>query len=86
MPIVRTFGRVERKDPLLSSIAKMIANDLSKDYADCAVEILCSGSADDYADWITIGIQTTNERRIEHCAEAFAKRLTRFGAVLLSPR
>ena len=64
----------------------MVATDLSKDYADCAVEILCSGSADDYADWVTVGIETENDRRIEHCAEAFAKRLTRFGAVLLSRR
>jgi hypothetical protein len=35
---------------------------------------------------VTIGIQTKNDKRIEHCAEAFAKRLTRFGAVLLSAR
>jgi hypothetical protein len=86
MSVVRTFGRVERRDPPLSAVAQLVAEDMSSEFGECTVEIMCSGSADDYSDWITVAIRTKDVTRSERCIEAFAKRITRFGAVLLSSR
>lgn len=84
MPVVRTFGRVERTNPPLSVVAQRVADDISIDFADCSVEIMCGGSAEDYADWITIAIRTKDTSQRERCIEAFSAGIARFGAVLLS--
>jgi hypothetical protein len=81
MIVCRSFGRKVRKEPLLATEAMRLAKELADER--CAVRLLANGSAADYDDWIAVCFDSPSEPQAIRCADAFSKKITRLGAVLL---
>ena len=83
MASVRSFGRIRARTPSLVESTDSVAADFASRGRRCTIEVLASGSSDDYAEWIIVRIHARKAIDADRCLEVLTAALTRRGAALL---
>jgi hypothetical protein len=84
MPIVRSFGTLDRQNSSLASLALTVATDEAFRRARCEVKIVASGNSDDYNDWIVVLFTAPTAILEVRCAEIFAMKMSRHGVTQIT--
>ncbi len=80
MPVVRSFGTLDRNEPQLAALALTIASDEAFRRAKCEIKVIAFGSSDDYNDWVILLFTAPSSITEVRCAELFAMKVSRHGA------
>jgi hypothetical protein len=83
MPAVRFFGRTVAKTPSLVASTQVIAEDFTRRGVRCTIELLATGSSDDFADWIIVRIGGEQDAQSTNHMDLFTAAITRRGASFL---
>jgi hypothetical protein len=79
---MRLFGTLEKKPRATrGSLFLGVGSVLRKGRT---IRVVAVGDSRDYGDWLTVSIDTRDGLSENECAEAFAKRITRVGAALMT--